>query len=56
MPEKRENTYVFIDSQNLNLGVQALGWKLDFKAFRVYLRQKTDSHFYPEDPSAGGLD
>jgi hypothetical protein len=22
--------YAFIDSQNLNLGIQELGWKLDF--------------------------
>jgi len=32
--------YAFIDSQNLNLGVRALGWKLDFKRFRVYLKDK----------------
>ena len=32
--------YAFIDGQNLNLGVQDLGWKLDFKKFRVYLREK----------------
>jgi len=34
------NNYAFIDSQNLNLGVLALGWKLDFKKFRVYLEDK----------------
>ncbi len=38
LPEK--NNYAFIDSQNLNLGVQSLGWKLDFKKFRIYLREK----------------
>lgn len=32
--------YAFIDSQNLNLGIQELGWKLDFKRFRVYLEEK----------------
>jgi uncharacterized LabA/DUF88 family protein len=32
--------YAFIDSQNLNLGVQSLGWKLDYKKFRVYLKEK----------------
>lgn len=32
--------YAFIDSQNLNLGVQSLGWNLDFKRFRVYLKDK----------------
>jgi len=34
--------YAFIDSQNLNLGVLALGWKLNFRKFRVYLRDKYD--------------
>ncbi len=34
------NNYAFIDSQNLNLGIQGLGWKLDFKRFRVYLTEK----------------
>lgn len=32
--------YAFIDSQNLNLAIRAQGWKLDFKRFRVYLRDK----------------
>jgi uncharacterized LabA/DUF88 family protein len=32
--------YAFIDSQNLNLAIQDQGWKLDFKKFRVYLREK----------------
>jgi len=32
--------YAFIDSQNLNLGVRALGWKLDFQKFRKYLADK----------------
>ena len=32
--------YAFIDGQNLNLSIQALGWKLDFKKFRVYLKEK----------------
>jgi len=36
----KENNYAFVDSQNLNLGVQNLGWKLDFKRFRVYLKEK----------------
>lgn len=33
-------TYAFIDSQNLNLGVRSLGWKLDWRKFRQYLRNK----------------
>jgi uncharacterized LabA/DUF88 family protein len=35
-----ENNYAFIDSQNLNLGIKSLGWKLGSKKFRVYLREK----------------
>ena len=38
--KSRENNYAFIDSQNLNLGVKNLGWRLDFKKFRVYLAEK----------------
>lgn len=34
------NNYAFIDSQNLNLGIQDLGWKLDYRKFRVYLKEK----------------
>ncbi len=34
------NNFAFIDSQNLNLGIQKLGWKLDYKRFRIYLREK----------------
>ena len=36
----KENNFAFIDSQNLNLGVQKLGWKLDYRKFRVYLAEK----------------
>lgn len=38
--KRTENNYAFIDSQNLNLGIQSMGWKLDWKKFRVYLREK----------------
>jgi uncharacterized LabA/DUF88 family protein len=30
----------FIDSQNLNLGVRSLDWKIDYKKFRLYLKNK----------------
>jgi len=40
MKKKRENNYAFIDSQNLNLGISSLGWKLDYKKFRIYLKEK----------------
>src|SRR3989304_2739042 len=36
----RENNYAFIDSNNLNLGIQKLGWKLNYRKFRVYLAEK----------------
>lgn len=32
--------FAFIDSQNLNLGVKSDGWSLDFKKFRLYLKNK----------------
>jgi uncharacterized LabA/DUF88 family protein len=38
--EKKENNYAFIDSQNVNLGIQDLGWKLDFRKLRIYLKEK----------------
>lgn len=37
---KKPKTYVFIDSQNLHLGIKGLGWKLDYQRFNVYLKQK----------------
>ena len=38
--KKLQNNYAFIDGQNLNLSIQHLGWKLDFRKFRVYLSEK----------------
>lgn len=38
--KKAGNNFAFIDSQNLNLGIKDLGWKLDFKKFRKYLEEK----------------
>ena len=38
--DTRRNNFAFIDSQNLNLAIRAQGWKLDFKRFRIYLRDK----------------
>ncbi|KKS55965.1 MAG: hypothetical protein UV20_C0019G0009 [Candidatus Magasanikbacteria bacterium GW2011_GWA2_42_32] len=38
--KKSENNYAFIDSQNLNLGIQKLGWKLNYRKFRIYLQEK----------------
>jgi len=36
----KENNYAFIDSNNLNLGIKEIGWRLDFKKFRIYLAEK----------------
>lgn len=36
--------YAFIDSQNLNLGIRSLGWKLDFRKFLIYLKDKYKVH------------
>ncbi len=33
-------TYVFIDSQNLHLGIKNLGWDIDYKRLFVYLKEK----------------
>jgi len=32
--------FAFIDSQNLNLGVRSLGWRIDYKKLRLYLKNK----------------
>ncbi|CAN5667890.1 hypothetical protein BH23PAT2_BH23PAT2_00830 [soil metagenome] len=40
--KKLNNNYAFIDSQNLNLGVRSLGWRLDYKKLRLYLKNKYD--------------
>jgi uncharacterized LabA/DUF88 family protein len=37
---KKPNTYAFIDSQNLNLGIQRMGWKMDWRKFRQFLDSK----------------
>jgi uncharacterized LabA/DUF88 family protein len=39
-PKNQKPIYAFIDSQNLNLGIRSQGWQLDFKRFRIYLKDK----------------
>lgn len=34
------HNYAFIESQNLNLGVRTLGWQVDYKKLRLYLKNK----------------
>lgn len=36
----KQNNFAYIDGQNLNLGIQSLGWKLDYSRFRKYLFDK----------------
>jgi len=35
-----KGNYAFIDGQNLHLGVEEQGWKIDFRRFRIYLKEK----------------
>lgn len=37
---RKQKVYAFIDSQNLNLGTQRMGWKMDWKKFRKFLSDK----------------
>jgi uncharacterized LabA/DUF88 family protein len=37
---KKQTVYAFIDSQNLNVGVQKFGWKMDWRKFRKFLADK----------------
>ena len=39
-PPRKLANYAFIDNQNLNLGVQKFGWKMDWRKFRAFLRDK----------------
>jgi len=32
------NNFAFIDGQNIHLGIQQRGWKLDWQRFRVHLQ------------------
>lgn len=38
--KKIANNYAYIDGANLHKGISGLGWKLDYKRFRVWLREK----------------
>lgn len=41
-PRRKPRIYAFIDSQNLNVSTQRLGWKMDWKKFRQFLADKYD--------------
>jgi uncharacterized LabA/DUF88 family protein len=38
--ESKQGNFAFIDSQNLNMGTQRMGWKLDWRKFRQYLNDE----------------
>ncbi len=38
--KQKKYNYAFIDSQNLNLGIQRAGFKMDWKKFRAYLQDQ----------------
>lgn len=33
------NNFAFIDSQNVYLSIKSLGWRIDWRRFRVYLKE-----------------
>ena len=37
---EQPKNYAFVDGKNLYLGIRELDWKLDYKRFRVYLKEK----------------
>jgi len=38
--KNRTNNFAYIDGANLHKGVKGLGWSLDYKRFRVWLKEK----------------
>ena len=40
MEIKKENNFAYIDGANLHKGIASLGWKLDYRKFRVWLSEK----------------
>jgi uncharacterized LabA/DUF88 family protein len=36
----RENNFAYIDGANLYNGINSLGWKLDYRRFRIWLKDK----------------
>lgn len=46
---KKENNIAFIDAQNLHLWTLSENWQIDFKRFRIYLKDKfkvEEAYFY----------
>jgi uncharacterized LabA/DUF88 family protein len=42
MNNQINKNYAFIDGNNLYLGIKEQGWQLDYKSFRVWLKDKYD--------------
>lgn len=38
--QEPDNRYAYIDGANLHKGVESLGWKLNYRVFRSWIRQK----------------
>ena len=38
--DKYKNNFAYIDGANLHKGVKSSGWRLDYKRFRVWLKEK----------------
>ncbi len=36
----QQHNFAFVDSQNLNIGVQSYGWKIDWRKFRKFLADR----------------
>ena len=36
----KEKTIAYIDGANLHKGIEDLGWRLDYRRFRVWLRER----------------
>src|SRR5947207_1751887 len=39
-PTDKPRVYAFIDSQNLNIGTQKFGWKMNWARFRQFLAER----------------
>jgi uncharacterized LabA/DUF88 family protein len=37
---KREGNYAYIDGANLHKGIEELGWKLNYRKFRIFLKDR----------------
>ncbi len=38
--KKKEKNFAYIDAANLHKGIADLGWKLDYRRFRIWLKEK----------------